>query len=76
MKSVRIRSYSGPHLPAFELNTERCISPYSVRMRENVGQNNFECGHFLRSDAILYTYNVYNDMKWMILVKKLFMYIY
>ena len=29
------------------------ISPYSVRMRENVGQNNFECGHFLRSDAIL-----------------------
>ena len=52
------------------------ISPYSVRMRENVGQNNFECGHFLRSDAILYTYNVYNDMKWMILVKKLFMYVY
>ena len=23
MKSVRIRSYSGPHFPAFELNTER-----------------------------------------------------
>ena len=26
------------------------ISPYSVRMRENTDQNNFEYGHFLRSD--------------------------
>ena len=34
-KSVRIRSYSGPH--------------YSVRMRENADQNNSEYGHFLRS---------------------------
>ena len=35
VKSVRIRSDSGPHFPAFGLNTERyCISPYSVRMRE------------------------------------------
>ena len=25
------------------------ISLYSVRMRENVDQNNFEYGHFLRS---------------------------
>ena len=25
------------------------ISPYSVRMRENKGQNNSEYGHFLRS---------------------------
>ena len=24
VKSVRIRSYSGPHFPAFELNTEKC----------------------------------------------------
>ena len=24
VKSVRIRSYSGPHFPAFRLNTERC----------------------------------------------------
>ena len=24
VKSVRIRSYSGPHFPAFGLNTERC----------------------------------------------------
>ena len=29
VKSVRIRSYSGPHFPAFELNTER----YSVSLR-------------------------------------------
>ena len=31
VKSVRIRSYSGP---------------YSVRMRENTNQNNSEYGHF------------------------------
>ena len=29
VESVRIRSYSGPHFPAFELNTER----YSVSLR-------------------------------------------
>ena len=29
VKSVRIRSYSGPHFPAFWLNTER----YSVSLR-------------------------------------------
>ena len=29
VKSVRIRSYSGPYFPAFELNTER----YSVSLR-------------------------------------------
>ena len=36
VKSVRIRSKSGPHCPAFGLNTERSrsSSPYSVRMRE------------------------------------------
>ena len=44
-KCVRIRSYSGPHFPAFRLR----ISPYSVRMRENVDQNNSKYGHFLRS---------------------------
>ena len=42
VKSVRIRSFSGPYFPAFGLNTERysvlCISPYSVRMRENTEQ--------------------------------------
>ena len=34
MKSVLIRSYSGP---------------YSARMRQNMDQNNSEYGHFLRS---------------------------
>ena len=34
VKSVRIRSYSGPYFPTFELNTD---------------QNNSEYGHFLRS---------------------------
>ena len=28
------------------------ISPYSVRMRENVDQNNFEYRRFLRSDKL------------------------
>ena len=35
VKSVHIRSYS---------------SLYSVQMRENTDQNNFEYGHFSRSD--------------------------
>ena len=39
MKSVRIRSYSG----------QLRVSPYSVRMRENVDQNNSDYGHFLHS---------------------------
>ena len=34
VKNVRIRSYSGPHFPAFGLNTE------------NTDQNNSEYGHF------------------------------
>ena len=43
VKSVCIRSYSGPHSDS--------ISPYSVPMRENADQNNPKYGHFLRSDA-------------------------
>ena len=39
VKSVRIRSHSGPHFPALGVNTENGeilrISPYSVRMWEN-----------------------------------------
>ena len=35
VKTVRIRSYSGPYFPAFGLNTD---------------QNNSEYGHFSRSD--------------------------
>ena len=46
VKSGHIRSYSGPHFPAFVQNTEKC---YSVRMRENTDLNNSEYGHFLRS---------------------------
>ena len=45
LKSVRIRSKSGPHFPAFGLS----ISPYSVRMRENADQNNPEYRHFSSS---------------------------
>ena len=46
LKSVRIRSYSGPHFRSII----RSISPYSVRMRENADHNNSEYVHFLRSD--------------------------
>ena len=56
LKSVCIRSYSGPHFPAFGLNIERySVSPYSVRMRKNMDQNNFEYKHLLR--------NVYNILR-------------
>ena len=37
VKTVRIRSYSGPYFPAFGLNTD---------------QNNSEYGHFSRSDGV------------------------
>ena len=47
VKSVRIRSYSGPYFPTFGLNTDRYS--VSVRMRENMDQNNSEYEHFLRS---------------------------
>ena len=50
VKSVRIRSYSGPYFHAFGLRIPH-ISPYSVRMRENTAQNNSEYGHFLRSNS-------------------------
>ena len=46
LKSVRIRSFTGPHLPAFRLNTES----YRVNIRiqsecGNTDQKNFEHGH-------------------------------
>ena len=38
VKNVCIRSYSGPHFPAFGLNAERYeVSPYSVPMLEKCG---------------------------------------
>ena len=48
VKSVYIWSYSGPHFPAFGLNTER----YGVQMRKNVDKNNSKYGHFLRSECL------------------------
>ena len=45
VKSVHIQSYSGPHFPAFGLNT---VSAYSARTWENIDQNNSQYGHFLR----------------------------
>ena len=55
VKSVGIRSYSGPHFPTFGLNTERyCISPYSIRMWENADQNDFKYGYFLRCVFLLF----------------------
>ena len=51
VKSVRIRSYSGLHFPAFGLNTER--DGVSLRIQsecgKNADQNNSEYGFFLRS---------------------------
>ena len=43
LKSVRIRSYSGPHFPAFGL---LCIQS---ECEKNADQNNSGYGHFLRS---------------------------
>ena len=57
VKSVRIRSSSGPHFPSFRLNTERygashrgirSISPNSVRMRGYTDLKNSKYGHVLR----------------------------
>ena len=45
VKSVRIRSYSGPHFPHSDWiwRDTSCIQP---ELRENVDQNNSEYGHF------------------------------
>ena len=51
VKSVRIRTFSGPWFPVFGLITERYeVSQYSVRMHENTDQNNSKYGHFTRSE--------------------------
>ena len=53
MKSICIRSYTGPHFLEFGLNAEILhISPYSVRMWKNADQTNSEYGHFLHSDTL------------------------
>ena len=42
VKSVRIRSYSGPHFPAFGLNTERCgISKITSKTSITPNTDNF-----------------------------------
>ena len=57
VKSVCSRSYSGLHFPAFRLNRERyevwSISPYSVRIWENVDQNISDYGYFSRCATVL-----------------------
>ena len=52
VKSIGIRSYSGPYFPAFGLNTPY-LSVFIPNSRENTYQNNFEYGHFLHSDGFL-----------------------
>ena len=42
VKSVLIRSYSGPYFPAFELNKERYWVSLRIQMQENTDQNNSE----------------------------------
>ena len=51
MKSHRVRSYSDPHFPVFELDISlyRSISLYSVQMWQNADQNNSEYGLLLHS---------------------------
>ena len=50
LNSVRIRSYSGPHFPAFGLNTERCfVSPRIQFESRKMRTNNSEYGQFLGS---------------------------
>ena len=55
VKSIPFPSYSGPHFPAFALNTKdmKYLTPYSLRMRENTDQNNSEYGHFSRRGSRL-----------------------
>ena len=48
VKSVCIRSYSGPR----EIRRDTEYLSYSVRMRENADENNSEYGHFLRSGIL------------------------
>ena len=56
VKRIRIWSYSGPHFPAFGLNTERysvCESlHHEIEYRKIRTRNNFVFGHFSRSAGI------------------------
>ena len=55
VKSVRIPSYSTVFSHSrTEYEDIQSISPYSVRMREEMDQNNSKYGHFLRSGCYAY----------------------
>ena len=63
IKSVRIRSYSGPYFPAL-----RSISLYSVQMREYADQNNSAYRHFTQwqfvqktSDVTMFSESIERD---------------
>ena len=58
VKSVSIRSYSGPHFFS-------SISPYSVQMREDEDQNNSEYRHFSRSVLV-------SDISWIMGIPDMF----
>ena len=49
VKSVRIRSYSGPYFPAFGLNTQSSVFSSNA---ENADQIKSEYGHSLRSESL------------------------
>ena len=66
VKSVRIRSFSGPHFPAFGLNTERySVSPYlsvfspnaekygSEKLRIRTLFTQWQGPHFVPADLLL-----------------------
>ena len=54
VKSLRILSFSGPHFPAFALNTEICRENliYLVRMQGNKDQKNSKYRHFSRTEGL------------------------
>ena len=53
VKGVHIRSFSGPYLPAFGLNTEKVSLRIWSEYGENTDQKNSEYGHFSRSDVLI-----------------------
>ena len=44
------------------------ISPYSVRIRENTDQNNFQYGHFLRSVTVLFIFVILQQLSFFTLI--------
>ena len=56
VKSVRVRSFSGPYFHAFGMNSEiyGVKPPNSVQMRENKDQKNSEYGLFSPSEQLIH----------------------